>query len=482
MSQTTLATPPAHAAIRSHPVSRRRAWLYVREAKRLGAIAAPITLGQLGAIGMNTMDTVMVGPLGPASLAAIGLGSALHMAVLMVCSGTIFGMSPLVSQAFGGRNMERAREVLVQGIWLSMLLAIPVAWSAAQGEWLAGLLGQSPEVAGMAGGYLRAIAWGCLPILVFTAARQYLEGMGIAKPAMVITFLGLGVNYFANRAFIYGVEGWIAPMGAVGTGWSTTMVRWVMCLAMLAYVLRHPSVRAAAALPWRPSAALMSRIAVIGWPAGAQIGLEVGLFSFAAVMMGWFGAVELGTHQVTINLAATTFMVALGASMAGAIRVGHHIGAGNRRGMRRSVLVTYGMALTFMGACAAGFLLLPEHLLGLYTADPEVIRLGTSLLLVAALFQLFDGAQVAGFCVLRGAADTRVPMGIAAASYWVVGAPAAYLLGFHTPLGPSGVWLGLCAGLATAAVLLVLRVRSVLWLAPAAGTFRMERGSPTSGG
>jgi multidrug resistance protein, MATE family len=432
----------------------------------LGALAGPITLGQLGHIGMNTMDTLMVGPLGAASLAAVGLGSAVHMAVLMVCLGTLFGMGPLVSQAWGGGRPRDARRVLVQGLWLAVLLAVPVTASAAAGEWMAVRLGQPQEVSFLAGGYLRAIAWGCLPVLLFGAARQYLEGIGIARPAMVITFAGLAVNYVGNRAFIHGIDPWIPAMGAVGTGWATTLVRWVMCLAMLAYVLRHRSVRGAADLRARPRPAVMVGIAAVGLPAGAQIGLEVGLFSFAAVMMGWFGAVELGSHQVTINLAATTFMVALGASLAGSIRVGHNIGARRPRAVRRSVLVTYGMALGFMAVCALAFLVVPEWLLGLYTSEPALLGLGTSLLLVAALFQLFDGAQVAGFCLLRGAADTRVPMWIAAAAYWGIGAPAAYLLGFHTSWGPVGVWLGLCAGLAAAAVLLVLRVRSVLWRTP----------------
>ena len=179
--------------------------------------------------------------------------------------------------------------------------------------------------------------------------------------------------------------------------------------------------------------------------------------------MGWFGTVELGTHQITINLAATTFMVAMGTSIAGSIRVGRHVGAGREAAVRRAVLVTYAVSIGFMGLCAILFIVIPEQLLRLYTDDPAILELGVRLLFMAALFQLFDGAQVAGFSVLRGAADTRVPMLLAMLSFWGIGAPAAYLLGFHTSLGPEGVWAGLCLGLAGAALLLLYRVRRVLW-------------------
>lgn len=453
-----LATDAADTADLADP---RAAW--TQETRVLLRTAGPIVLGQLGAVGMNTMDTIMVGPLGANALAAVGLSSALHMTSIMVCSGVLFGMGPMVSQAFGAGNRARCREVLVQGLWLSLLVSIPVIWLAAEGERLTLALGQPAEVAEIVGRYMGALTWGVLPLLIVFAFRQFLDGMGLTKPTMVITLIGLGVNFLGNRAFIYGVEGWIAPLGAEGSGWATTAVRWCMLLAMLGYVAWHPDLRPFHGARWRPERTLLRRIAGIGVPAGAQVGLEMGLFAFAAVMMGWFGAVQLGTHQVTISIASTTFMVALGTSFAGAIRVGQHVGAGSAEGARRAVVMTYAVSLGFMAICAVLFLAVPEPLLRLYTRDPEMVELGRSLLWMAALFQLFDGAQAAGFCVLRGAADTTVPMLIAALAYWVVGVPAAYLLGFHTALGPAGVWLGLSAGLAAAALLLLVRVRRVIW-------------------
>jgi MATE family multidrug resistance protein len=448
---------------RTRPGRRRRGALYLHEARTLLLIAGPIILSQLGSVGMNTMDTIMVGPLGAEALAAAGLASALHLVLIMVGTGIILGMAPLVSQAFGAGDREACRRVLVQGLWLSLALSVPIIAINAIGEPIARLLGQEPRVAELVGGYMGALAWGVPPVLLFMAFRQFLEGMGLTKPAMAITFLGLAVNFVGNWVLIYGVEGWIEPLGVVGSGWATTSVRWAMMLAMAVYLVRHPGLHPFRNVRLAPEPGLFRRIVEVGTPTGLQIGLEVGLFSFSAVMMGWFGALELGTHQVTINIASTTFMVALGVSLAGSIRVGQHIGARSPGAMRRAVVLTYLLAVGFMGLCALLFLVAPEPLLRLYTDDPAILELGTSLLLVAALFQLFDGAQAAGFSVLRGAADTKVPMLLAALAYWAVGVPCGYLLAFHSPVGPVGIWIGLCVGLATASVLLFWRVRRVLF-------------------
>lgn len=436
---------------------------FLRELRRLLAVAVPITVSQLGQVGMSTADTIMVGPLGAEALAAVGLGSALHVATLVLFAGTLLGMGPLVSQAFGAGDRETCRRVLVQGLWLSLALAVPLVWLTLRGGDFARLLGQPPAVAELAGRYMAALAWGIPPALLFLAFRQFLEGMGKVAPAMLMTFLGLGINVAANTALIHGVEGWISPLGVVGSGWATSVVRWGMLLAMLGYLWLHPRLHPFRGAAWRPRAALLGRITVVGAPIGAQLGVEVGLFSFAAVMVGWFGPVELAAHQVTINIASLTFMVALGVSLAGSIRVGQHVGARDPAGVRDAVRATYLLAVGGMALCALLFLLAPEALVGLYTSDPQIVRVAVSLLFVAALFQVFDGAQVAGLCALRGAADTRVPMGVAVLGYWAVGVPVGYLLGFHSSLGPAGVWVGLCVALGLVAVLLAWRVRRVLW-------------------
>jgi multidrug resistance protein, MATE family len=471
----TLATArtrePTSAA---RPGSRRRALLYLHELRALLRVAGPLIVSQLGGIAMHTTDTIMVGPLGAHALAAAGLGNAIFMATFMVCTGILLGMSPLVAQAFGAGDRGECRRVLVQGLWLSALLALPMTVLYLFGLPIARALGQPQDVSRLAGGFLFSIAWGVPPMLLFMAFRQYLDGMSLTRPAMVMTFIGVAVNVLGNVLLIYGfqvdlplVGTWTVPAGGlVGSGWSTTIVRWAMLAAMLVYVLRHRALRPFAGVSLRPVAARLRRMMRIGGPIGVQLGAEVGVFAFAVVLMGWLSPVAQAAHQVTINIASATFMVASGTSLAGSIRVGQHVGAGSRRGMHRAVLTTYAIVLAFMTLCALAFLAAPRWILGLYTHDPQIVAVGLTLLAMAAAFQVFDGAQVAGLFALRGAADTRIPMWITVLAYWVIGAPAAYLLGFHTEMGPQGVWLGLVISLVVAALLLAWRVRRVLWGRP----------------
>lgn len=439
---------------------------YVAEVRILLRLAVPIIVSQLGMIGMNTADTIMVGPLGATPLAAAGLGSAIHSFLFTVSIGVIIGMAPLVSQAFGAGDLLQCRRTLVQGLWLSLLLSVPAVLLHLAGREISLMLGQAPEVAALTGDYLRAIALSLPAIFLFMAYRQFLEGMGIARPTMVFTFLGLALNILANRVLIYGVGEVIPAMGLVGSGWATTIVRWSMVIGLVAYMSVRAHLHPFAGISLRIDSLLLSRIVRIGAPSGMQFGLEVGLFSFAAVMMGWLGPLQLAAHQVTINIAATTFMVALGVSLAGSIHVGQHIGAGRAGPMRQAVLATYTLAVGFMALCALVFVLAGDVLVSLYTRDAAIVALGSQLLLVAALFQVFDGAQVAGVSVLRGAADTRVPMIVAGIGYWAVGMPIGYLLGFRFGLGPVGVWIGLSAGLAAVAVLLGWRAYRRLWRGP----------------
>jgi multidrug resistance protein, MATE family len=443
----------------------REVRLFAHELRGLLLLAGPLVVNQLGHIGMSTADTIMVGPLGAEPLAAVGLGSALHHFGVLVMTGALMGMTPLVSQAFGAGEVGECRRIFIQGCWVALLLSAPVMLSLLFGQQISLLLGQDVTVSAITGAYMQALFWGIPPALLFIAGRQYLEGMGHVTAPMVITFIGLAINVLANWILIYGVEGWVPAFGAVGAGWATTIVRWSMLVGLAVFLLTHrtlPSLRTSL----RPAADAIRRIIAVGTPVGVQFGMEVGLFSFAAIMMGWLGAVELASHQVTINIAATTFMVSLGASIAGSIRVGQHIGGQRPRAARRAVLATYLLALGFMLACAALFVSAPRALIGLYTPHPEIIELGGRLLLVAAAFQIFDGAQVAGVSVLRGAGDTRGPMILAAIGYWAIGLTSCWYLGFRTELGAVGIWIGLCIGLAAVALMMMLRARTVIWRRP----------------
>lgn len=470
----TVATPPPRGAAErpaARPGRRRRSLLFLHELRALMRVAGPIVVSQLGGIAMSATDVIMVGPLGAEALASAGLGNAIFISVMTLCTGTLIGMSPLVSQAFGAGDRQECRRVLVQGLWLAAILAVPLTLVCFFGLPIARSLGQPEGVAQLAGGYLFAIAWGVLPLLLFMAFRQYLDGMSFTRPAMVMTFLGVGVNVAGNFLLIYGfrvrlpllgtVD--VAPGGLVGAGWSTTLCRWAMLIAMVVYVVRRRDLATFVGVRLAPVAAQLRRMAAIGAPIGGQLGAEVGVFAFAMVMMGWLNPIAQAAHQVTINIASTTFMVAQGTSLAGSIRVGQHVGAGSRRGVHRAVLTTYTVVVAFMAVCALAFLILPRWLLGLYTGDPRIVEVGMGLMVMAAAFQVFDGAQVAGLCALRGAGDTRVPMWITILGYWVIGAPVAYLLGFHGGWGAPGIWAGLVVSLVIVSILLAWRTRRVLW-------------------
>lgn len=430
------------------------------ELRSLAVLGAPIILSQLGAIGMSTADTVMVGPLGAVPLAAAGVGTAVHIFVLLLGQGVISGMGPLVSQAWGAGELGECRRQLVQGGWVAVAVSLPVMAVSFAGDPIVRALGQDPAVSQLAGDYLLALGPGVLPYYLFMAMRQYLEGMGRARPPMVVTLVALVINVGCNAVLIYGM-GPVPALGVAGSGWASTIVRWSMLFMLAGWVVwsgLHPL----AGAEWRLDTGRARRIVAVGAPIGGQMGLEVGLFAFAAVMMGWLGPLELAAHQVTINIAATTFMVALGASMAGTIRVGQHIGAGRPHGLRLAAFSTYLLAVGFMGLCALAFVVGPRALVGLYTPDAAIVDLGARLLLIAALFQVFDGAQVAGVGVLRGAADTRTPMIVAALGYWGLGLPVGVVLAFRLGLGAEGIWLGLTAGLATVAMVLAVRVTRLI--------------------
>ena len=435
-----------------------------REAGGLLRLAGPLVVSHLATIGMTTVDTLMVAPLGAVPLASMAAAVAIHVFLIMVGTGIVLGMTPLVSQAEGASDRQEARRVLVQGLWLAALVSLPLVLVSLLGTPLARALGQEESVARIAGAYIVALAPGILPLMLFTALRQFIEGLGYTKPSMVMLVSGLALNILVDWALIYGVPVLgIGAMGALGSAWATTGVRFALLAVMVAYLARHPRLHPFRGVRPAPDASRILTIARIGGPIGGQIGLEVGVFSFAALMMGWFGAAALAAHQITINLAATTFMVALGTSIAGTIRVGQHVGAGRRERVRLAAVSTYLLAIGFMAIFAAIFLFLPDWLVGLYSSDPGVVRIASGLLLVAAAFQVFDGAQVAGMCVLRGVADTRVPMLIAAVAYWLVGAPVGWLLAFRLGVGPAGIWIGLSLGLALAAAALLVRVRHSLW-------------------
>ena len=430
------------------------------EIRRTLALAAPLVLTQLAQISMGFVDTVMVGRLGAGDLAGVALGSSVFFTLLMVCMGVVLAVGPMVSQAHGAEDAEPMGRSVRQGLWLGLAMAIPAVallWNIAP---VLRLLGQEEATIVRTQAYLRAIAWGFLPFLWFVVLRSFVEGVSRPRPVTLIAFMGVGLNVAANYVLMYGKLG-LPALGLVGTGWASTLVYWTMFGLLLLYVQGKRDFRAYRlfARLGKPDWHYFRELFRIGWPIGASLGIESGLFMITVMMMGWISTTALAAHQVAIQCAAFTFMVPLGIGLATSVRVGQAAGRGDAAGVRRAGGVGIGLAAFVMLGAAVAFRTVPRAIVSLYLdlgdpANDAVVATAVALLGVAAVFQVFDGVQVAASGALRGLKDTRAPMLIGLFSYWGVGLTGGYVLGFVLGLGPTGLWWGLVLGLGTAAVLL----------------------------
>jgi MATE family multidrug resistance protein len=298
---------------------------------------------------------------------------------------------------------------------------------------------------------------GLVPFLVFVVLRQSLQAIGRMAPIVLTIVIGNVINAFGNWLLIYGNLG--APkLGVAGSAIATVIGRWSMLvvLAMLAWKELRPYF--ASFEPHTFAAKPLRRMLALGLPIGLQQFLEVSAFAGVGLLMGTFGAVQVASHQIAINLAALTFMVPLGVSAAAAVRVGNAVGAGDAPRSRAAARLSYYLGAGFMMCTAVIFLVVPRPLAALFTEDPALIRLAAMLLPIAGVFQVFDGLQAVGAGVLRGLGDTRVPLVAMLSGYWVIGLPVSLFLGFRTALGPQGLWWGFVAGLASVSVFLLWRV------------------------
>jgi MATE family multidrug resistance protein len=424
-----------------------------REIKATIALATPVVATQVAQISMGFVDTVMVGHLSSMALAGIALGNSIFFTTIVIAMGVVMAVGPMVSQAFGAGDDSGLARSVRQGLWLAAILTVPSMLIVRNAGVLLTWMGQDAETVSLSQAYLRAISWGAFPFLGFVALRSFIEGVSRPRPATVISFAAVGLNILANYVLMYGKLGFPA-LGLVGTGWASSLVFWFMLIALVFVTQLSPTFAAYGVFRHirRPDPRYLAEIFRIGWPIGISYGVESGLFLITALMMGLLGTVALAAHQVAIQCAAFTFMVPLGIGIATSVRVGQAVGRQDSEGATTAGFVGIGIAAVFMLFAATLFWIMPRAIVGLYLdlADPanaEVIRLAAALLVVAAVFQIFDGIQVSAAGALRGLKDTRVPMLIGFVSYWV----------FGFDRGPIGLWWGLVLGLVAAAVLLSIR-------------------------
>jgi MATE family multidrug resistance protein len=406
---------------------------------------------------MGVIDTMMLGRVSAQTLAAGALGHVIPIVFLMIGSGILSALDPLVAQAYGAGDDRAISAHLQRGIVLAVALTVPSALVFWDVRDLLRLLGQPAEILDDSAAFVRAILWGTPAYFLFVALRQPLQAMHVVRHTAWAIVVGNLINVAGNWVLIFGHLG--APaLGAAGSGYSTSLSRW----AMLGYLVLAS--RRSLAPYWRGftseavSLRRHARLLRIGLPLGVLNAIELGFFVGVALLMGRMGVQALAGHRIAINLASLSFMVPLGISGAAATRVGNAIGREDMPGARRSAAACLLLGAGVMIVFALLYGLLPEPLARLYTRDAAVIAMTVTLLPIAAVFQVFDGAQVVAAGVLRGAADTTWPAVIAILAFWGVGFPFSWYLGFRAGLGPVGLWWGFTAGLAAVALLYGLRI------------------------
>ncbi|NBV14720.1 MAG: MATE family efflux transporter [Sphingobacteriia bacterium] len=418
-------------------------------------LSYPMIIGQLGLILMGVADNIMVGRVGAPALAACGVANALFFLFVVIGTGALAIISPMVAGiAAGGKGDSPGRLLATArrtGWIISAALMLLLSFLNLNFHWL----GQSEEVTKLAIPYLFITIAGIPFMLDFWSYKQITDGLGYTQIAMKITILGLLTNIFLNLFLIYGF-GPIPALGLNGAGISTLVSRIGMNL-FLKYQVQHNH----KFKQWIvPSPTTWKRIGLIlkkGLPAGFQYFFELAAFSGAAIVIGWMGTASLAAHQIAINLASISYMAVSGIAGAGAIRVGQYVGLKQPDNILRAGITAAGITLVIMFICALIFLVFRDFLIHLYIDDPEVHAIAATLLLVAAVFQLSDGLQVVGLGILRGLHDVNFPTVITLIAYWVIGIPLGYMLAMHFDFGVLGIWLGLLAGLTASAILLMWR-------------------------
>ena len=425
-------------------------------------LGLPVIIAHLLQTMMQFVDTIMAGHVSSHDLAGLAIATALYHPVFLLMLGILISLGSIIAQLFGAEKQQEIVTNVIQGLWLSQALAFISILILANLEPVLYWMDYEPEVIRVTSGYLKALCWGMPPVYAFLVLRMFSEGMSITRPTMYISLIGLGANIISNYALMFGHFGFPA-LGAVGAGWTTSIVHWVMFFMMLAFCLKasmFESYRKFIAFS-RPSWLYLREILSIGIPNGFGIAAEVGLFAVVSLLMGTFGVTAIAGHQVAINIASVTFMLPMGLSIAISIRVGQAKGRGDYVGTRYIGYAGIILSVLIMAVTATVFVNFPEMIVALYSDDLDVRSLAVQLLYMAAIFQLSDGMQVGALGALRGLKDTRVPFVTNVVSYWGVGLPTAYLIGVYYNFGPVGMWVGLIVGLSIAAVLHSWRFRTL---------------------
>lgn len=449
--------------IRETPSRWRRS---VTELRALIWLALPIIAAQLSHTLIGFVDTAMAGRVSAVDLAAVALGNSFWVPTFLFLTGVLMIVTSKVAASNGAGRPADTGPLVRQGLWLGLCLGILSGLALCAVEPVLYWAQVDPSLMPKTVAYLRAVALGFPAIGMYQALRGLTDGLSRTKPSMVIGFLGLILNVPVNYVLIYGKLGFPA-MGGVGCGVATTVVMWFMLGCMLVYLKRariYDACRLFERFEW-PRWSVQRNLLGLGLPIGISLFSETSMFALIALLIGSLGAVVVASHQVTLNFSSLVFMVPFSLGLAITVRVGHNLGMQGARAGLFAAKVGIAVSLLFATLAACFIYLLADVLPYIYTNDPQVLALTTSLLLYAALYQFSDSVQVACAGALRGYQDTRIPMLLTMVAYWLIGLPSGYVLGL-TDLwgpaeGPAGFWKGLIIGLTAAALFLSIRLAVV---------------------
>lgn len=411
-------------------------------------LAWPAVISQASHMIVTFCDTVIVGRMGENELGTASLSTSIASVFLVFCLGFSFPISALVAQSVGERNEEKTNRLFKHGILLSTAIGIGIAALGISLLPLISYLDQPAAVVENTPVFFTNLMLSLIPLMIYQGLRQFIEGLGDTRPAMVVGLITILLNIGANYLFIYG-WGPVPAFGVGGSGMATNVARWFLALGLGWYVFTRPKYRAYV-ITWKQvkvTLTEMSAIFKLGLPISMQLVFEVAVFGTAAIMMGWISPQAMAAHQSVLTLAGLTYMAASGIGTATTIRAGNYFGARDLQQLKAATNMSLKMVMAFMGLMALGMVVFNKELPQLFVNQENTILLASELLWLAALFQIADGSQAVILGALRGINDVKYPTLITLTAYWVIAMPLGYVMAFKLDYGALGIWVGLAAGL-----------------------------------
>lgn len=430
-------------------------------------LTIPLASAQVAQAATGFVDTVMMGWLGQETLAGGGIAATTFTTMLVIATGIVIGVSPLIAEAYGAGNKARIQQLTRQGIWLSLILTIPGMLLLGQIDSLS-QFGLAENIVMLAKTFLTIMQWGFLPALMLAMLKSVVSSLSQPQPITLVVVIGTLFNAIGNYILGFGKLGFPA-LGIQGIAWASVMSNWLMLMLLIIYICQHKQLKIYnlfELLDWI-DLKILQELIWLGVPIAISFAFEIGLFTTTTYLMGILGTDILAAHQIVFQTIAVIFMIPLGMSFATTIRVGQWIGQQNAEGVRLSAYVSMWMGGLFMTVMAITLLLFPHLVISLYLDidNPEnksAIALATSMLNIAAISQILDGVQTTAAGALRGLQDTRVPMLLSFLAFWGIGLTCGYILGFRLGFGGVGLWLGQLIGVSVAAGLFVWRFQRLM--------------------